>query len=110
MKTERLEAQLRRDNLQFMGSMIKVMIKVMNLGKNRRPGCEITSMNTLPLMKLPSKSKERIVSGVKKSPQPIIVKFSHFKDRENVLNAYCEKRKSIVNQAPENPTNEEDVW
>ena len=61
MKTERLEAQSWRDNLRFMGSMVKVM----NLGKNRRLECEITSMNTLALMKLPSKSKEHMVSGVK---------------------------------------------
>ena len=33
MKTERLEVQSRRDNLRFMGSMIKVM----SLGKNQRP-------------------------------------------------------------------------
>ena len=37
MKTERLEVQSRHDNLRFMGKMTKVM----NLGKNRRPECEI---------------------------------------------------------------------
>ena len=67
MKTERLEAQSRRDNLRFMGSMIKVM----NLGKNRRPECEITSMSTLTLTKLPSKSKERIISEVKTLHDPL---------------------------------------
>ena len=63
MKTERLEAQSPRDNIRFMSSMIKVM----NLGKNRRPECEITPMNTFNLMMLPSKSKERIVSRIKLS-------------------------------------------
>ena len=69
MKTECLEAQSRRDNLRFMGSNEKVM----NLGKNRRPECEITFnlMNTLTLMKLPSKSNERIVSGVKTLQDPL---------------------------------------
>ena len=67
MKTEFLEEQSRRDNLQFMGSMIKVM----NLGKNPRPECEITSINTLTLMKLPSKSKECIVSEVKTLHDPL---------------------------------------
>ena len=37
------------------------------------------------------------------------MKFSHYKDEENDLKAYCEKRKKNVNQAPDNPTNEEDV-
>ena len=37
------------------------------------------------------------------------MKFLHYKDRENVLKAYRDKRKNIVNQAPYNPTNE-DVW
>ena len=46
----------------------------------------------------------------KNSPRPIIVKFSHYKDRENVLKTYRKKHKNIVNQAPDNPTNEEDVW
>ena len=61
MKIERLEAQSPRDNIWFMGSMIKVM----NLGKNRRPECVGASMNTFILMMLPSKSKERIVSEIK---------------------------------------------
>ena len=38
------------------------------------------------------------------------MKFLHYKDREIVLKAYCEKRKNIVNQAPDNPTDEEDAW
>ena len=38
------------------------------------------------------------------------MKFSHFKDRENVLKTYHEKRKNIVNQVPDNRTNEKDVW
>ena len=42
MKTERLAVQSRREKPLFMGSMIKVM----NLWKNRRPECKITSMNT----------------------------------------------------------------
>ena len=46
----------------------------------------------------------------KNSPGPIIVKFLHYKDIENVLKTYHEKRKNIVSQAPDNPTNEEDVW
>ena len=58
---EHLEAQSQRDNLRFYG----LMIKVMNRGKNRRPDCEITSMNTLALMELPSKLKDHIVSMVK---------------------------------------------
>ena len=59
MKTEPLEARSQRDSLRFMGPMIIVM----NLGRNQRPECEITSMNTLTLMKLSSISKEYIVSG-----------------------------------------------
>ena len=42
----------------------------------------------------------------KKSPLPIIVKFSHYKASLDFL----QKSKNIVNQAPDNPTNEEDVW
>ena len=38
------------------------------------------------------------------------MKFSHYKDKENVLKAYREKRKNILNQALNNPTYEEDVW
>ena len=76
MKTECLEAQSRRDNLRFIGSMIKVT----NLGMNRRPEYDITSMNTLTLTKLPTKSKEHIVSGVKTlhDQSCSIVKFSHY--------------------------------
>ena len=44
------------------------------------------------------------------SPQPIIVKFLHYKDSENCLKIYLEKCKNIVNQAPDNLTNEGDVW
>ena len=47
----------------------------------------------------------------KRSPRPILMKSSINTERENVLKAYCEKRKkNTVNQAPDNPTNEEDVW
>ena len=42
VKTGPLEGQSRRDNLRFMG----LLITVMNLGKNRRPEWELTSMNT----------------------------------------------------------------
>ena len=83
------------------------MIIVMNLGKNRRPECEITLINTLTLVKLPSKSKEHIVFGLKQSPLPIIVKLSHYKASLDLLQ---KKAENIVNQAPDNRTNEEDVW
>ena len=46
----------------------------------------------------------------KNSPRPVIVKFSRYKDRGNVLKTFREKRKNIVNQAPDNSSNEEDVW
>ena len=46
----------------------------------------------------------------KNSPGPIIVKFLHYKDIENVLKTYHEKRKNIVSQAQDNLSNEEDVW
>ena len=45
----------------------------------------------------------------KNSPQPIIVNYSYYKDRQNVLKTYRENLKNTVNQAPDNPTNE-DVW
>ena len=61
-------------------------------------------------MKFVSKSNEHIVSWGKNSPRFIIVSFSYYKDRENVLKAYREKRKNIVNQVSGNPTNEEDLW
>ena len=46
----------------------------------------------------------------KQSSRPIIVKFLHYKDREFVFKAYCEKRKNIVNQPADNPSNQEDAW
>ena len=38
------------------------------------------------------------------------MKFLHYKERENVLKAYRDKRKNIMNQPPDNPTSKEDVW
>ena len=63
MKTERLEAQSRRESLLFYGFDEKVM----NLWKNQRPECKITLINTLKLMKLASKLNEHIVFRVKLS-------------------------------------------
>ena len=45
MKTERVKVYCQSDNLQFLGSMIKVM----NLWTNQGPEREITSINTLTL-------------------------------------------------------------
>ena len=38
------------------------------------------------------------------------MKLSHYKERENVLKTYREKRKNILNPAPDNTTNEDDLW
>ena len=88
-KNEQLEAQSRRDNLKFHGigedvnetwdqSETKIRKHLSD-----ELGIDDTNVKTERAHRLPSKSKLR----------PIIVKFSHFKDKDHVLKMYREKRK-----------------
>ena len=89
-KNENLEAQSRRENLKFYG-----------IEDDRRETWEQTELKTRNYLttqldidesniqverahRLPSRS----------NPRPVIVKFSHFKDKERVLKAYPDKRKN----------------
>ena len=89
-KNENLEAQSRRENLKFYG-----------IEDDRRETWEQTELKTRNYLttqldidesniqierahRLPSRS----------NPRPVIVKFSHFKDKERVLKAYRDKRKN----------------
>ena len=89
-KNERLEAQSRRDNLKFHG-----------FDDNRRETWE-ESENTV--RRYISEELNIDDSAIKivwahrirsrNSPRPIIVKFSHYKDRDSVLKSFREKRRS----------------
>ena len=89
-KNENLEAQSRRDNLKFYGiseepgetwdqSEEKIRNYLSNELNIDEPRIKIERAH-----RLPSKS----------SPRPIIVKFSHFKDKDAILKAYRNKRKA----------------
>ncbi|MCG8044708.1 MAG: hypothetical protein N0E48_03320 [Candidatus Thiodiazotropha endolucinida] len=89
MKNERIEAQSRRENLKFYGvdddSNETWDQSEQKIRTYLRDGLEIDDVNIKieRAHRLPSKS----------SPRPIIVKFSHFKDKDQVLKTYRIKRK-----------------
>ena len=88
-------------NLWFIGFMIRVM----NLGKNRRPECKINIDEHLNIDEASIQIERAHLSGVKNSSPPIIVKFLHYKDKKK-----CSQNLSLkTHQAPDNHTNEEDV-
>ena len=89
-KNERLEAQSRRDNLKFHG-----------FDDNRRETWEesentvrryISEELNIDDSAIKIERAHRIRS--RNSPRPIIVKFSHYKDRDGVLKSFREKRRS----------------
>ena len=93
MKTERLEAQSRRDNLRFHGFEDKrdetweeSELKVRDYIRDDL-GVDESSIQIERAHRLRSKN----------SPRPVILKFSHYKDRDKVLKAYREKRKAQNN-------------
>ena len=92
MENERLEAHSRRDNLRFHGFEDKrgetwdeSESKVRNYIFDDL-GVDESSIRIERAHRIRSKN----------SPRPIIVKFSHYKDREKVLKAYREKRRSLI--------------
>ena len=92
-KNERLEAQSRRDNLRFHGLDDKMgetweesETKVRDYISNGL-GIDESTIRV--------ERAHRIRSKI--SPRPIIVKFSHYKDRDKVLKVYREKRKTQRN-------------
>ena len=99
IKNERLEAQSRRDNLKFHG-----------FEDNRGETWE-ESENTvwryifdelaIDESAIQIERAHRIRS--KNSPRPIIVKFSHYKDRDRVLKSFREKRKSRLADNVQDP-------
>ena len=89
-KNERLEAQSRRDNLKFHG-----------FDDNRRETLEesentvrryISEELTIDDSAIKIERAHRICS--RNSPCPIIIKFSHYKDRDSVLKSFREKQRS----------------
>lgn len=89
IKNERLQAQSRRDNLRFYGFIDK--------RDETWEGSENTVRSYLTNDLLLDESSIQIERAHrisrKTSPRPVIVKFSFYKDRNKVLNAYREKRK-----------------
>ena len=103
MKTEeRLEAQSRRDNLWFYGFDDKIDESWEE--SETRVRNYIEEHLNIDEASIKIKRAHRIRG--KYSPRPIIVKFWHYKVRENVLKAYREKNEKM-NQAPDNPSKEE---
>ena len=88
-KNENLEAQSRRDNLKFYG-----------IEDDRKETWEQTELKTRNYL---TNQLEIDVSNIKierehmlpskHTPRPVIVKFSHFKDKERVLKVYRENVK-----------------
>lgn len=97
-KNEQLEAQSRRDNLKFHGiKEDRGETWEQSEGKVREYlsaelNMDVRDMKIERAHRLPSRS----------SPRPLIVKFSHFKDRELVLKNYREHRKNLQGAATEN--------
>ena len=88
-KNEQLEATSRRENLKFHGvnededeTWDQTETKIRDYLTTMLEIDE-TSMKIERAHRLPSNSK----------PRPIIVKFSHFKDKDQVLKKYCAKHK-----------------
>ena len=93
MKNERLETQSRRDNLRFHGfegkrdeTWEESELKVRDYIRDDL-GVDESSIQIERAHRLRSKN----------SPRPVIVKFSHYKDRDKVLKVYREKRKAQNN-------------
>ena len=106
MKTEeRLEAQSRRDNLWFYGFDDKIDESWEESETRVRNYIE----EHLNIEEASIKIKRAHRIRGKYSPRPIIVKFWHYKVRENVLKAYRKKNEKM-NQAPDNPSKEEYIW
>ena len=91
MKSERLEAHSRRDNLRFHGFEDK-RGETWDESESKVRNYVYDDLGV-------DESSIRIERAhrSKNSPRPIIVKFSHYKDREKVLKAYREKRRSLNN-------------
>ena len=83
-----MKSTVQMGNLWFIGFMIRVI----NLGKNRRPECKINIDEHLNIDEASIQIERAHLSGVKNSSPPIIVKFLHYKDKKNVLKTYPLKR------------------
>ena len=89
-KNENLEAQSRRDNLKFYG-----------IEDDRRETWEQTELKTRNYLTTQLDINESNIQierthrlPSRSNPRPVIVKFSHLKDKERVLKAYRDKRKN----------------
>ena len=89
IKNERLEAQSRRDNLRFYGFDDK-QDETWEESENTIRSYIANELNLFE-SSVQIERAHRIPS--KTSPRPVIVKFSFYKDRDKVLNAYRDKRK-----------------
>ncbi|MEW8546814.1 MAG: hypothetical protein AB2693_25145 [Candidatus Thiodiazotropha sp.] len=103
-KNEQLEAQSRRENLKFYGidddkaeTWDQSESKIREYLSNELE-LDVSNMKIERAHRLPSQS----------SPRPIIVKFSHFKDKDLVLKTYRQKRKEKQNVATIDSANDTD--
>ena len=92
-KNENLEAQSRRDNLKFYG-----------IEDDRKETWEQTELKTRNYLSTQLETDDSNIKierahrlPSKHTPRPVIVKFSHFKDKERVLKVYREKHKNQQN-------------
>ena len=110
IKRERLEGQSWRDTLRFYGLDDKSDDKSDEPWEDLETRVRNYIHEHLNIDEVSIQIERAHHIPGKQSSQPIIVKFSHYKDSGNFLKKYCEKRKDIVNKPADNPSNEEDVW
>ncbi|MEW8547208.1 MAG: hypothetical protein AB2693_27170 [Candidatus Thiodiazotropha sp.] len=88
-RNEQLKAYSRRENLKFFG-LIDDKTETWDQSENK---VRAYLSNELQIEESNIKIERAHRLSSKSSPRPVIVKFSHFKDKELVLKTYREKRK-----------------